>query len=236
MRSEFRKRWCQTISYSPHCQTLLMSYHSINGRVNDQPAAIAFDGVGQELTVRLTQGGSVLLRLHVTAADSALYVNGSDLVIPIASGARPSLQDSERRPEVVPAATDAVRFRSEDVDHLHRFVDWVNSVSGASVLVGTEDGAQKLRKNAQEVGMYASWMEYAAQGFGVLAVFVGIIVAVIPTEECERFSCTNSYDSIGLGVGLAASGGFTAFIVFTLSKFVAMKALETHVRSVSYPD
>ncbi len=192
-----------------------MSYRSIKGTVNDQPAAIAFDGVSQELTVRLTQSGSVLLRLHLTAADSALYVNSSDLVIP--------------------AGTDAVRFRSEDVDHLHRFVDWVNSVSGASILVGTEDGAQKLRKQAQDVGKYASWMEYAAQSFGVLSVFVGIIVAVIPSEECERFSCTNSYDSIGLGVGLAASGGFSAFIVFTLSKFVAMKALETHVRSVSYP-
>jgi hypothetical protein len=75
--------WRGTISHLPRCQTPLMSYFSINGTVNDQPAGIAFDGVGQVLTVRSTQGGSVLLRLRLTANDSAVYVSGSELVIPV---------------------------------------------------------------------------------------------------------------------------------------------------------
>jgi hypothetical protein len=45
--------------------------------------------------------------------------------------------------------------------------------------------------------------------FWDLSVLVGVIVALIPTENCERFSCSNSYDSIGVGLGLAVSGGFT---------------------------
>jgi hypothetical protein len=227
--------WRGTISHLPRCQTPLMSYFSINGTVNDQPAGIAFDGVGQVLTVRSTQGGSVLLRLRLTANDSAVYVSGSELVIPVPSSSRAPLGGTGQRSEIIPEGTDAVRFRSEDVDRLRRFVDWVNSVSGAGNLVGTEDGAQKLRQQAQEVGKYASWMESAGQIFGILSVLVGVIVALIPTENCERFSCTNSYDSIGVGLGLAVSGGLTAFIVFTLSKFIGVKALETHVRSVSYP-
>jgi hypothetical protein len=194
-----------------------MTVESIFGQFDGQNGIMEYDAFNEALEVRTFSPLNVVARVSGPSVGSALHLTGVQITWILPRNSSPTTLTPTGGPNIVPAGRTDLTFTVTDHDGASRFLSWIAASAGRGT-VG------ELRQNARDVRRLSELTANTGAAFGLLAVLVGLFLALSGTED--------SASNVILGITIGLSGAFSGLVVFTIGRFLSLKAHETHLRSI----